>query len=444
MLGGRDPAQALIREGDHDVTVGEFLARAARIGASLTAGTPVLNLCERRPAFLAAYAAALQAGCTTLLPASRAAEVLDELRGRYPGCVTLDDAEGAAHGAAAGPPPPRSPAVAGELVAMIGFTSGSTGAPSRHEKRWRVVAASTAHNAARLRAALPPAAAGSLPWIVGTVPSQHMYGMELTVLLPLLGGMAIHGARPLLPADVAAALADVPEPRILVSTPAHLRAIVAACIPLPPVAVTVCATAPLDAALALAVERATGGALVEMFGSTETCILGSRRTASEPGWTPYPGVVFAADETGTEVRAPWFGQPERLQDFIETGADGRFALRGRSADLVEVAGKRASLAELTQRVLDVPGVSDAVVFQPETSVGLVRRLAAVVVARGLTTDDLRAALAPAIDPVFMPRPLLLVAALPRTAAGKLPRAVLTELLAANSRVSASEGSLTDG
>ena len=428
MLGGRDPAEALIRDDGRVVSVGEFLALAGRLAASLTPGSTVLNLCERRPAFLAAYAGALRAGCTTLLPASRAPEVVSEVRALYPGSVTLDDMQVAAHGAAAAAAGFTPASVAADLVAMIGFTSGSTGQPSRHEKVWRVVAASTAHNAARLRAALPQDAADRLPWIVGTVPPQHMYGMEMTVLLPLLGGMALRGGRPLLPTEVAAALAAVPQPRILVSTPSHLRAIVAAGVPLPPVAVTVSATAPLDAALAGDVEAATGGALIEMFGATETCILGSRRTAHESAWQPYPGVRLTAEDGGTRVETPWFLTPERLQDVIETDESGRFRLVGRSSDLIDVAGKRASLADLTLRILRIPGVVDAAVFQPEESRGLVRRVAALVVAPGLSSSAIRAALATAIDPAFMPRPLLLLAALPRTPAGKLPRSALEAAL----------------
>ena len=66
---------------------------------------------------------------------------------------------------------------------------------------------------------------------------------------------------------------------------------------------------------------------------------------------------------------------------LELRADDRFMVRGRNADMVEVAGKRASLADLTQRLLRVPGVQDAVVFQPDTSAtGLVQRVAALAVA----------------------------------------------------------------
>jgi acyl-coenzyme A synthetase/AMP-(fatty) acid ligase len=70
-----------------------------------------------------------------------------------------------------------------------------------------------------------------------------------------------------------------------------------------------------------------------------------------------------------------------------------------------------------------------VVFQadgPED--GGVRRLAALVVAPTLAPAAISAALRTAIDPVFLPRPLRRVAALPRNETGKLPRAELLRLL----------------
>lgn len=427
VLAARDPAAPLLLDGCRVRSVGEFLAGAAAVAASLADVREVINLCEGRAPFLTAYVGALLARATTLLPVSRAPDAVAAVRALYPGSRTVEDADVAAarDGGAGG-----DRAIGADHVAMIGFTSGSTGVPSRHAKRWGTVAASTRFNAAAIRAALPPAARAARPWIVGTVPPQHMYGMELTVLLPLLEDMGLHGARPLLPAEVAAVLAETPAPRVLVSTPAHLRAIVASGVLLPRTEVTVSATAPLDAELAARVERATGGVLIEMFGSTETCILGSRRTAVESDWAAYAGVRFTPEEATTRVDTPWFPAPERLQDRIEVLPGERFRLLGRSSDLVDVAGKRASLADLTQRLLRVPGVVDAVVFQPDTaSKGLVHRLAALVVAPGLDAAQLRAALASSIDPVLMPRPLLLVPALPRNAAGKLPRAALEAALA---------------
>jgi acyl-coenzyme A synthetase/AMP-(fatty) acid ligase len=120
-----------------------------------------------------------------------------------------------------------------------------------------------------------------------------------------------------------------------------------------------------------------------------------------------------------------------LQDVARIEADGCFVISGRNTDMVEVGGKRASLADLTRRLLAISGVSDAIVFQPGFGSGdVVKRLAALVVADGLTEEQLTAKLAAAMDPVFLPRPLVLVSKLPRNDVGKLPR---DQLLAALQR-----------
>jgi len=102
--------------------------------------------------------------------------------------------------------------------------------------------------------------------------------------------------------------------------------------------------------------------------------------------------------------------------------------------MIEIAGKRASLSDLTRRLLDLPGVRDAVVFQPSDTeaeaqgVGRVQRIAAAVVAPTLTAAEILTALARSVDPVFLPRPLLRVAELPRNELGKTARAQLLQLL----------------
>ena len=59
--------------------------------------------------------------------------------------------------------------------------------------------------------------------LVATVSVQHSYGLESSVLLALLGGAAFDSGRPFFPADIAQALAAVPRPRALVTTPFHLK-----------------------------------------------------------------------------------------------------------------------------------------------------------------------------------------------------------------------------
>jgi acyl-coenzyme A synthetase/AMP-(fatty) acid ligase len=272
--------------------------------------------------------------------------------------------------------------------------------------------------------------AAGRPWIVATVPPQHMFGLETSVLLPLLAGFGVHGGRPLLPADVAAALGEVPAPRVLVSTPVHLRAIIDSGAPFPKIAVVISATAPMPRELAERTERALSAALIEFFGSTETCAIATRRTACEDAWRPHPGVTLAAGADGTTVSAPWLPRGQLLHDVVDLRDDGTFTIVGRGSDVIEVAGKRASLADLTRRLQVIDGVLDAVVFQPPAPVsGGAGRCAALVVAPGLSSREVAQRMRGLVDAAFVPRPIVLVERLPRNDVGKLPREKLLEALA---------------
>jgi acyl-coenzyme A synthetase/AMP-(fatty) acid ligase len=437
LLHADTPGRVLAWRDGAPVSAAQFLAHVRQVAATLPAACAAVNLCEDRYAFLVAFCAIVLRGQTNLLPSSRAPQAVDEVMAAHPGCYALgeqvlDPAPAGYH---------RLPALtaladAGEIegwpqipasqVVAIGYTSGSTGTPSANPKTWRSFHASNAGNLAMLHATV-----GQRFGVVATVPPQHMYGMEMSVLLPLLGGIGVHAGRPFFPADVAAALAEVPEPRVLVTTPVHLRALVESGIALPPLAAMVSATAPMPQELAQAAEQRFGAPLQEVFGSTETCVFASRRTTCEDDWSLYPDVHLHPQPDGTQVEAPQLEAPRLLADIVSLSADGRrFRLRGRQADMLEIAGKRASLGDLTRRLLAIPGVQDGVVFQLDDGDTLgVHRIAAMAVAPMLDEHTILDALRRAVDPVFLPRPLLKVAALPRNDTGKLPRAALLELLA---------------
>ena len=115
--------------------------------------------------------------------------------------------------------------------------------------------------------------------------------------------------------------------------------------------------------------------------------------------------------------------------LVEVLADGRFELRGRNTDLLDIAGKRASLGDLTRKLLAVPGVLDGVVFQlEEADASGVRRIAALAVAPTLDAATILSALRVQVDPVFLPRRLRCVDALPRNETGKLPWQALLQQL----------------
>ena len=120
-----------------------------------------------------------------------------------------------------------------------------------------------------------------------------------------------------------------------------------------------------------------------------------------------------------------------LSDRIEEQDTDHFLLLGRNADMVNVAGKRTSLAHLNAQLAGIPGVVEGCFIQPDDEAlardGTVQRLAALVVAPTLGPSEVLAALRQRIDPVFLPRPLLRVDAMPRNATGKLIRSDIMAL-----------------
>ncbi|MBX3726084.1 MAG: acyl-CoA synthetase [Xanthomonadales bacterium] len=405
---------------------GQFLARALALAERLPPAPSLINLCEDRGHFLVAFCAALLSGRTTLLPPARTEKVVAEITADWAPAAIIDDADVAAACAMAGSAsaePAGLPGIPLDRVVAIGFTSGSTGRPRANPKTWGAFAGTTRRNDALLRSiGSAPGAAFNL---LATVPSQHMYGMETCVLLPVLGDAAVAVERPLFPQDLAQALADLPAPRLLVTTPVHLRALVGAGIAFPPVAALVSATAPLDPALARRAEEVFAAPLVEMFGSTETCVIGHRRPTADPLWQPYPGLHLSSCEAGTRVQAPWLSEAVLLQDHLRFAADGRFEVVGRCQDMIEIAGKRASLGDITRRLLAIPGIEDAIVFQAaQADASGVCRIEAAVVAGAVSDATVLAELRGSLDPVFLPRRLHRFACLPRNETGKLCREAL--------------------
>jgi acyl-coenzyme A synthetase/AMP-(fatty) acid ligase len=427
-----DAQRAIAVENGQGIALQTFLAQVRGVAALLPPGRHAVNLCENRYRFLVSFCAVALRGQITLLPSSRAPAVVGDVLSRYADSYCLGD-----HALPLEPPnywrlpaalPQRAgaaPAIEDQAIVAIGFTSGSTGYPQPNSKSWAAFRASTGQNLDALQSLWQ----GVPPCIVATVPPQHMYGMELSVLLPLLGPACVHAARPFFPEDVARVLAETPEPRLLATTPVHLRALVESGVALPPLCGIVSATAPLSQELAAAAEARFGCEVREMFGSTETCVIARRRTAHESAWTPLSGVVLRPVPDGTLVQAAHLPQPVLLADVMEMQGDGRFHLRGRQSDLLEIAGKRASLGDLTRRLLAIPGVVDGVMLQLDArDGGGVARVAALAVAPTLDEAAILRALRESIDPVFLPRPLKRVPALPRSETGKLPRAALLKLL----------------
>jgi acyl-coenzyme A synthetase/AMP-(fatty) acid ligase len=262
--------------------------------------------------------------------------------------------------------------------------------------------------------------------LLGTVPPQHVFGLEATVLVPMQGGLAVHARRPFYPADIRAELAALPRPRGLVTTPVHLRALLEEPDEVPAADFLLCATAPLSPQLAARAEARFAAPLHEIYGCTESGGIASRRTVESNEWRAMRHVALRTDAAGTRVTGGHVEEEVLLADVIELRGRGRFLLHGRTADLVNIAGKRTSLAYLNYHLNSIPGVRDGTFVVPEQGSGAVTRLTAYVVAPGLSGESLLAALRQRIDAAFLPRPICFVEALPRNETGKLPRRALEE------------------
>jgi acyl-coenzyme A synthetase/AMP-(fatty) acid ligase len=422
---------------DGAVSLRRFLGEVDQLAARFPAGNHLVNLCSDRYHFSVGLAAAILTGKVSLLPSTHTAGVVRQIRDFAPDVFCLTDNDQCKVDL----PQVRYPAMdmgtarafaipqidSRQRIAVV-FTSGSTGTPLPHPKTWGALVGCVQAEALCLGLERD-----SPCTLIGTVPPQHMYGFESTVLMAWQNGFALSHAQPFYPADICHALSAVPTPRVLVSSPVHLRTLLDEGLALPQISRVVSATAPLALQLAQDVEARCNAPLFEIYGSTETGQIASRRPTQTAEWQLFPGIKWIAE--GERVR-PCGGHIETslaMHDIIEPLADGRFLLHGRIDDLVNVAGKRHTLAGLNHLLNSIPGVVDGAFFMPdETGPGHIARLAACVVAPGLDAPRLLAALREHVDPVFLPRPLLFVDALPRNRTGKMPRAALHALIKARS------------
>jgi acyl-CoA synthetase (AMP-forming)/AMP-acid ligase II len=432
--------------GGQPVSAQGFCAAGATLGARLPGASHALNLCEQGPLFLLASAAAWGRGQTLVLPPDRLARTLERMRAQFADAYCLCDTREVARFAESqgmrafeiqcaddargdGWPPPEIPS---SLIAAVLFTSGSTGEPRPHAKTWGELVDGAV---TFVRAFGQPAAASA---ILGTVAPQHMFGFETTILLPLQSGTPLLPQRPALPADLRDALEVAQgfgrDTMWLMTTPLQLQAFHAAggagdAIGL---ARVVTATMPLDAKLARTIEADWNVVVEEIYGCTEGGMLAHRRPATTEWFTAANDIRFASDAQDVwTAKGGHLPAPIPLADRLDLAPAGddfaaqRFTLRGRDDDVVKIAGKRASLTGLTEKLRAVAGVRDAAVFLATKDA---RRVSAAVVAPELNESQLKTAFATEIDPAFLPRRFLLLDFLPRGLSGKVSVAALREMM----------------
>lgn len=344
---------------------------------------------------------------------------------------------------AAAAEPPELDRAAEDDPALIGFTSGTTGAPK---------GATLSHRNLHSGAA---AVVQAWRWtgddrLVCALPLFHIHGLGVALNGSLLAG----GSLVLLPRfEVAAVTNAIGAHRgtLFFGVPT-MYARLAGSVRLPELAalrLAVSGSAPLPAELYRAVAAGCGQRVLERYGMTETMMLTSNPYDGErrPGTVglPLPGVsVRLAPEDGVvEVRGPnvfagYWQRPQataaafttdgwfRTGDIGELSADGYLSLVGRASELIITGGLNVYPREVEDVLRGHPAVRDvAVVGLPDPEWGEV--VTAYCVGDPVPEQQLTAYCADKLAAFKRPRRWRWLADLPRNAMGKVVRADLTKL-----------------
>lgn len=344
-------------------------------------------------------------------------------------------------------PPGLDGAAVPDDVALVVTTSGSTGEPRAVLLDRAALRASAEATHERL--------GGPGRWLL-TLPVHHVAGLQVVVRSALAGTTPVVAPadRGFDPGAVAAALAALPSeqrPRYGSVVPTQLHRILAGdprdlrpWADLDAILVGGAATPPA----LLARARAVGLRLVTTYGATETaggCVYDGRPLAGVAARTDADGVLHLA---GPTLARGYLGRPDldaaafvevdgrrwfRTGDLGEVG-DGVVRVHGRADDVVVTGGVKVAPAAVEAVLAALPGVAQVcVVGVPDEEWGQ-RVVAVVVPAAGGSApelDEVRDAVRRTLGPAAAPRRVVLADALPERGPGKVDRAAVVHLAAAD-------------
>ncbi|MFF2076021.1 4-coumarate--CoA ligase family protein [Kitasatospora sp. NPDC058162] len=432
---------------------------ASRAGATVTTVSS-LSTAGELAGQLADSAARCLITVSPFLPTARAAAEQLAAEGRPPAeIIVLDGAEGhrsLADLLAATGPAPEPAIVPGEDVAVLPYSSGTTGLPKGVMLTHRSIATNLAQTDALYRPSVGERVLAVLPFF-------HIYGLTALLNQPLRCGATVV----VLPRfDLEQFCGAIERHRVqgLVVAPPIVLALAkhpaVGRFDLSSVEYLLCAAAPLDQDLAEACARRLGlPHLLQGYGMTElspvTHVVSPNETDPVPGSVGrlIPSTelrVIALDGSGRDlgpgepgellIRGPqvmkgYFGRPSDTaamvdaEGWLHTGDVGYVDARGylfvvdRVKELIKYKGYQVAPAELEAVLLGHPQIADAAVIGVRDAEGTECPKAFVVRAPGseLTAEEVTGYVAGHVAPYKKVRAVEFVDAVPKSAAGKILR-----------------------
>ena len=317
-------------------------------------------------------------------------------------------------------------------ICLIKLTSGSTGQP-------RALVFTDAQMLADGRQVTATMGIRTRDLNYALIPLGHSYGLG-NLTIPLLAhGVPLVCGSAALPQAMTGDFARW-HPTVFPGVPTMWRELAASDVKLDSLRLGISAGAPLPPEVARDFAARFGRRLHSFYGSSETGGIAydrSGRAALDGGVGSALRGVKLAPQAGQRLRVSsaaviTHGNARKagrhgswlMPDRAVVDARGNVSLLGRRGTTVKVAGRRVNLAEVAGRLQCVSGVRE--VWAGITA-GAEPVLAAVVVTER-TPVELRVALAPATAAWLIPKKLLVVAALPVTARGKVDTRALQALV----------------
>ncbi|WP_065570473.1 long-chain-fatty-acid--CoA ligase [Microbacterium oleivorans] len=364
------------------------------------------------------------------------------------------------------PLPASHPRPATDDLAVLQYTSGTTGTPKGAMLTHRNLLA----NARQSQAFIPAVVRGNGCVFYAVLPMFHAYGLTLCLTFAMSMGARLV-LFPKFDADMVIDAIRKHPPTVLPLVPPIAERLLARAretgASIRGIEIGVSGAMALSPDLVEPFEEATGGYLIEGYGLSECSPVlmvnppADSRKAGTIG-IPVPGTdarvvdpedpsrVFGVGEPGElVVRGPqvfsgYYGKPEetekvleggwfRTGDIVERDEDGFFRVVERLKELIVTGGFNVSPSEVEATLRQHPQVADAaVVGLPDPHSGE-QVVAVVIPAPGVTdldVDDIRAFARTRLTPYKVPRRIEPVDDLPRSLIGKVLRRQVRDALLA--------------